>query len=199
MRLEPSSVIGSETTASCSTRAMRPIALEVEAQLFFGLYESAEIRLARGHLAGANVVIDLGSSLGIVASHILSRMTSQGHLVCVEANPSLIESLRRTTLSHARGQRVDIVQGAIHHGENEVFLDRKASQTASRLTDLPSEGDRDPQPDACLASGSLRYRSALHAGECYRGLRGRFHPRRAGCPPYVRSDADRAPRHDPPR
>ena len=119
--------------------ADRAFTRAVEAELLFRLYEDAEIRFARKHLAGADFVIDLGSSLGIVASHALSVMASNGRMICVEANPRLLGSLRRTIEDHASGRRVDIVHAAVAYGADTARLTVNNVSTASKLSD--SEGD----------------------------------------------------------
>jgi FkbM family methyltransferase len=106
---------------------------QVEAQLFFGIYESAEIRLVQRHIHGARVVLDLGSSLGIVSSHILAEMPEDGHLICVEANPHLLMYLDKNTRDHARGQSIDIVHGAISSGGGPTLLQVNDASVTSHL------------------------------------------------------------------
>jgi FkbM family methyltransferase len=111
----------------------------VEAQLLFRTYESAEIRLLRRHFPDAKTVIDLGSSIGVVASHILSRMSSKGHLICVEANPFLLDCLKRTVGQHSRGQTIDFVNAAVHYGDGPAFLRTARQSVDSALTHDPTD------------------------------------------------------------
>lgn len=115
---------------------------QVAAQLFFRLYESAEIRLVRRYLAGARTVVDLGSSLGIVAAHALDRMAPEGRIICVEPNPSLLPYLERTTRRHANGREVDVVHAAISYqdGDQPGLLDVRGSSVESRLNEDPTSG-----------------------------------------------------------
>ena len=62
--------------------------------MFWGMYEGAETRMIRDHLRDSVTVVELGSSLGITASHVAAVMAPGGHLVCVEANPRLVPGLR---------------------------------------------------------------------------------------------------------
>lgn len=96
-----------------------------------GLYEKAETRMIRTYLRDERYVIELGSSVGYTAAHLLDVMDPAGHLVCVEANPNLIPTLRRLVEEH-RGpnQRVDVVHAAIADGP--VTLDIRTS-TGSRI------------------------------------------------------------------
>jgi FkbM family methyltransferase len=110
------------------------ITKKVASQLFWRLYEGAEIRLVRKHLRGSGVVIDLGASLGFTGSHALSRMTANGHYIAVEPNPNLTLSLVKTLKSQAQGQRVDVLCAAISsEGETSVPLSISAENVGSRV------------------------------------------------------------------
>lgn len=65
----------------------------VKAQMFWRVYESAECRFVQRYLVGAQYAIELGSSLGVVSSHVASVMRDGGRLICVEANPALIPAI----------------------------------------------------------------------------------------------------------
>jgi FkbM family methyltransferase len=66
----------------------------VRAMLFWGFYESAEMRCVRAFLRPGSAVVELGSSIGAVASLVAST-ARPARLVCVEANPRLGEAIRR--------------------------------------------------------------------------------------------------------
>jgi FkbM family methyltransferase len=107
---------------------------KVEAELFWRLYEGAEIRFARKHLAGASSLVDLGSSLGFAASHALSRMSPAGSLVAVEANATLLGPLRRTLDDHAGNRKVTVLHGAIGYDGPEVrFAATPGGTTTGRI------------------------------------------------------------------
>jgi FkbM family methyltransferase len=84
----------------------------VKAQLAFGIYEGAEIRFIRKYLRGCLKVLELGASLGVTAAHILDVAGPGAEVVCVEANPSLLGTLRATTAAAA--ERADATVRAIH-------------------------------------------------------------------------------------
>lgn len=113
----------------------------VKAQLFFSIYESAEIRFIRKYLRGASWVIELGSSLGVTASHILDVKASDGLLCCVEANPLLLETLRVTVAAAERrtGKKATVVHGAVGGdaaaSDGQVCLRVGRSSLSSRLAD----------------------------------------------------------------
>lgn len=95
-----------------SAPAFTPV---VKAQLAFGVYEGAEIRFIRRYLNGFAKVLELGASLGVTASHALDVAAPGAEVVCVEANPHLLETLRATAGAAARraGATVTTVHGAI--------------------------------------------------------------------------------------
>ena len=83
--------------------------------IFWGFYESAELRLIRKHLPATLDVVELGGSLGVVAAHIGQRLEPGRQLISVEANPALIEALRTNITRSASGavervQRRDLLQ-----------------------------------------------------------------------------------------
>lgn len=88
----------------------------VNAALFWGIYESAEIRFVREFLDGATDTVELGSSLGGVSIEIARRLHPGRKLVCVEANPRLIELLRANLQRNAPAASTRVIQGAIDYG-----------------------------------------------------------------------------------
>jgi len=111
------------------------ITRRVEAQLYWRLYEGAEIRLVRKYLAGCNTIIDLGSSLGFTASHALSRMSPNGRLIAVEPNSRLLTTLSTTLHQHAGGRSVEVVDSAISYERDTVArLDISDHNVGSRIS-----------------------------------------------------------------
>lgn len=107
----------------------------VKAAILFGLYESAERRLARRHLPSGNDVLELGASLGVVSSHLARRLDPGRALVCVEANPALLETLAGNVHRNAPHVRLEVVHAAIdydHSGERVGFV-RAGHNMDSRL------------------------------------------------------------------
>lgn len=102
----------------------------VKAQLFWNLYEGAEIRFVRQFFAGQRAVIDLGASLGIAALHALDVMDAAGQLVCIEAHPELASVLRCRFRDHPR---VHVEQAAIAYGTEEAEFVVAESLNSSRL------------------------------------------------------------------
>ena len=112
----------------------------VRAQMFWGIYEGAEIRMIRDLLRGSTTVVELGSSLGVASAHIAALMAPGGHLVCVEANPRLLPGLRDRLARHAVSVRVDLVHAAVAGHCGDAALALSAATVGSRLgTARPGE------------------------------------------------------------
>lgn len=102
-----------------------------KAQLFWNLYEGAEVRFVRQFLIGHRHVIDLGGSIGIAALHALDVMDPLGRLVTVEAHPDLASALRRRFRDNPR---VRVVEAAIAYGTDEAEFAVAESSTSSRVS-----------------------------------------------------------------
>lgn len=122
----------------------------VRARIICRTYESAEIRLIRRYLKSCELVVELGSSLGITGAHALSVMSEKGSLICVEANASLIPSLS-ATLQHAAlpTQSFRIEPVAIAYGKEYVHFDFSGSNIFGRLLE-----DKGSQEDHVLVNAS---------------------------------------------
>jgi FkbM family methyltransferase len=92
------------------------IAPSSKAALFWRLYESAEIRYVDKWLSPDLDVIELGSSIGVVSSHIRRRLNPERRLICVEPDSELSKlisvNLRLNRLDH----NVDVLNWAVHYG-----------------------------------------------------------------------------------
>ncbi|MDX6611681.1 MAG: hypothetical protein QOD75_867 [Blastocatellia bacterium] len=70
------------------------VSAKTKAMLFWGLYESAEIRFIQRHLRRDLDVVELGGSIGVVTCQIRKLIASDRKVICVEANPKLIGSIQ---------------------------------------------------------------------------------------------------------
>lgn len=86
---------------------------EVKASLFWGFYESAEIRFVQRHLPVDLDVVELGASLGVVSSHIARRLGPGRRLICVEPNAALRPLAERNVSLNAKGIALTQVTGAV--------------------------------------------------------------------------------------
>jgi FkbM family methyltransferase len=105
----------------------------VRAQMFWGIYESAETRMIRDLLRGSTTVVELGSSLGVTSAHIAALMAPGGHLVCVEANPRLLPGLRARLARRAGSLRLDVMHAAVAGHCGDAALAVAAATVGSRL------------------------------------------------------------------
>ncbi|KAF0245199.1 MAG: methyltransferase [Planctomycetota bacterium] len=111
----------------------------VKASLFWGLYENAELRFVRRFLRPDLDVVELGSSLGVLSSHIARKLDPSRRMLCLEANPLLIESIRVNLARNAPQIRATVVHAALDYstegqGGVEFAVDRNSlhSKTSDR-------------------------------------------------------------------
>lgn len=95
----------------------------IKASLFWGSYEKSEVLFVQRYVDDRFDVIELGSSLGVVASHVAKRLSTARKLVCVEANPNLLDNIRLNVQLNAADVSLEVVHAAIHYGNaSEVTL-----------------------------------------------------------------------------
>jgi FkbM family methyltransferase len=113
----------------------------ITASIFWGFYESAEIRYIEQYLDGELDVIEFGSSIGIVTSHIVSKLKSGRKLVAVEANPFLVDTIRQNAGRYvATGAKYEIINKAIGYESATVTLAITDNNTETRTMN-PMTGD----------------------------------------------------------
>lgn len=104
---------------------------ETVAQLQWGLYESAELRLIDRHLDNSYDVIELGASIGVTSVHIARRLKGRRRLVCVEANPRLIQPLAQMLARNAVS--AEVVHAAIAYGTATIGFEAGLDTTSGRV------------------------------------------------------------------
>jgi FkbM family methyltransferase len=92
----------------------------LNAYLYWGIYESAEIRYIDQFVTPGMDVVELGASIGGVSCSIAQRIGAKDKLVCVEANPDIIGILRENLDRNSPGRDVRIFQGAISYAGSET-------------------------------------------------------------------------------
>jgi FkbM family methyltransferase len=103
----------------------------VKGMIFWGFYESAEIRLIQKNLTNELHVVELGSSIGVVSQEILKKLNHSKKLICVEANPFLIDKIKSNTSQY---KNIQIVNAALSYNENqEVSIAVSRNNTESRI------------------------------------------------------------------
>lgn len=97
------------------------ISARTKAQIFWGFYESAEIRMVNRHLQRDLDLLEVGSSLGVVSLHAIGRLSEDARIVCVEANPELLPALRCNIESNHPGRNVVILDRVIDYANAPRF------------------------------------------------------------------------------
>lgn len=92
------------------------------AAVFFGVYEGAEIRFIHEDLRRDLDVVELGSSIGVVASHLVRHLEPGRRVICVEANPDLLPLLEKNVRANALSAEPHFVHAAIDYEHAEVSL-----------------------------------------------------------------------------
>ncbi len=122
----PSGNLRIDTTESVSS--------VTKAMIYWGIYESAELRLIRRHLKSDCDVIELGASLGVVTCNIRMKMEPARKLYCVEADPRLIRRVERNLELNGLRDGVVVINRAIDYGaESHSLFFRGQSNVAGKL------------------------------------------------------------------
>lgn len=108
---------------------------KISANIFWNIYEKAELRSVQKHLKPGYTVIELGSSLGVVSALIGRIKSSEDKLICIEANPDLISSIdRQLKLNYVENYQV--INAAIGpKGSKEIKFNQAASTLNGKITE----------------------------------------------------------------
>lgn len=104
------------------------------AKIYFGIWESAEIRLAKKYISKNDVVLELGSSVGVMLSTIVSNVLIKKY-IAVEASPTAIKILDKV-IKNLGNQDIFLVQAAISYSNEDFVNFSETSFTGSRLSYL---------------------------------------------------------------
>jgi FkbM family methyltransferase len=120
-----------------------------KAEVFWGIYEGAEMRMLRRHFIPDLPVIELGSGIGVTSSIIAKKLNPSLKLVCVEANPRLIDSIKKNISANADGCSSVVINAAVDYsiangrvvklqiGRNHL-LSRVSMRSGDGYVDVPS-------------------------------------------------------------
>ncbi len=86
-----------------------------KAEIFWGVYESAEIRMIHQHLRNDLDLLEVGASLGVVSSHAIGCLAADARIVCVEANPDLLPVLSANLEANHPDRKVVVLNRAIDY------------------------------------------------------------------------------------
>jgi FkbM family methyltransferase len=100
----------------CVIETASPLVVpRIKAKLFLRGYEPVEINFVKKYLHPDRDVIDLGSSLGVVAAHSGKKLAAARRVICVEANPQLVDIIRTNVTRNAPHVAVEIISGAVDY------------------------------------------------------------------------------------
>lgn len=91
------------------------------AKIFWGLWESAEIRFAK-RFAHSKTIIELGSSVGVTLG-VLSNIRKHTKFICVEASLKNFEKLERLRLLLPSNNQYTCLNKAIAYGVDKVLFE----------------------------------------------------------------------------
>jgi FkbM family methyltransferase len=104
------------------------------AAVFWGFYESSEIRFIEKYLRADVDVIELGSSAGIVSSHVASKLGNNRHFIMVEANPNLIATIKTNVTAYIKKDAsFDVLNYAVGYGAPELMITITSNNTETRV------------------------------------------------------------------
>ena len=102
--------------------------------LFFKIYERAEIDHVRSHLDGTYDVIELGGSIGVNSMQIKKKLYPGKQLLIVEAAPHLAQILQSNLDLNALNQDVKVLNRAIDYsGAKEVHFCVEESSLSGKV------------------------------------------------------------------
>ena len=86
--------------------------------MVLGVYETYERAIIQKYLPTNEPVIELGASIGVVSCIVNSRLTRPEQHVVVEANPTLIPTLKKNR--ELNGSRFTIIEAALGYGSDSI-------------------------------------------------------------------------------
>jgi len=134
----------------------RNVCPETKAALFWGIYESCELRFVQRYIRRDLDVVELGASIGGVTCHIRKRLGPDQRLLAVEANPELAALACRSLERNGLTRNVSILNWAIsYEGSASVRFALGDSTVTGRVADQAS-GDAVIDVPAATLSAILR-------------------------------------------
>jgi FkbM family methyltransferase len=105
------------------------------ASIFWGIYESAEIRFVEKYFKGEVDAIEFGASCGVVSSHIVSKLKgSQRRLIGVEANHSLSKTWKSNVSVHNLNKAgILFLNRAVSYNGDSVKFALSSNTTESKI------------------------------------------------------------------
>lgn len=109
---------------------------KTKAQIFWHIYEGAEIKFIHKYFPTGFDTIELGSSIGVVSSFIRSKMSKENKLICVEAFPDLRDLTIKNLQINDGYYNSKVFNSAINYSNKNVnvFFNPGSSNTTGSIT-----------------------------------------------------------------
>jgi FkbM family methyltransferase len=113
---------------------------QLYSSVFWGFYESAEIRLVERFLRNDLNVIELGGSSGVVSSHIVRKLDQSCNFIVAEMNTDLITILKTNIENHnLNGCNVRVLNNAVSYTGEYIYLQTSNNSTETSILGNASE------------------------------------------------------------
>lgn len=112
----------------------KQITSKTKSDIFWGIYESAEMRFVKKYVNSSLPIIELGGSIGVVTCYT-GKFKGDNIQICVEANPNLVEIIQRNVQLNGV-KNVKVLHGAVGDIHNTYsFFDFGASNILGKITE----------------------------------------------------------------
>lgn len=112
------------------------ISNKTKAEIFFKIYERAEIRFIEKYFEKGYDVVEFGSSIGVVSCFLKSLMSVENKLVCVEAYPNLSKIVKINLELNHLDKNSFVVNAALvsQKNRNQIFFNPGISNTTGHIS-----------------------------------------------------------------
>ncbi|MEK9569617.1 MAG: FkbM family methyltransferase [Paracoccaceae bacterium] len=101
------------------------------ASIFFGIWESAELRFVKKYINNrSGTIIELGSSVGVLASALSKRLNNHNFYL-VEASPINVSILEKVVAHLGGNNNFSIINKAVAYNTEAVFFDHVGTISSS--------------------------------------------------------------------
>ena len=125
----------------------------IASRIFFGLWESAEIRFSKKYVNDGDIVIELGSSIGVTLATLCSTKKLKTY-ISVEASSSSVQVLKSVVAEFSKCNIISI-NAAISYSTQTFVEFMETSFTESRLKNSIENNDT---PSAHESTNSKTYK-----------------------------------------
>lgn len=110
--------------------------------VYWGFYESAELRLIEKYLNPNQQVIELGGSLGIISSHVKRKLSTNIPYTIIEANPFLIDTIKQNLeFNNPNIENLSIINKALKYGLDKISFQISSNNTESKVNSGKSDSN----------------------------------------------------------